>query len=83
MIKIIFTMLGNKSFISYIRFAYRSIDLDSIFYVSRKLKLSEEIINKIIFVFLPIYAILAGTSPSVIRSVCMVFIYLVCIKEYK
>lgn len=52
-----------------------------VYFVSRKLKLSEEIINKIIFVFLPIYAILAGTSPSVIRAVCMVLIYLVCIKK--
>ncbi|MBU0278049.1 ComEC/Rec2 family competence protein [Gemella sp. zg-1178] len=52
-----------------------------IYFIFRRLGLSEQAINKIIFIFLPIYIILAGASPSVIRAVCMLLIYMLCIKK--
>ncbi|MDP4171630.1 MAG: DNA internalization-related competence protein ComEC/Rec2, partial [Bacillota bacterium] len=51
-----------------------SLLMGMIFYVGIRIGITKEKMSKFLLAFLPIYAILTGGTPSVIRSVMMIFI---------
>lgn len=57
--------------------------LGTIFFIGIRLGVPREGMTNLMFIILPVYAILTGSSPSVVRSVLMIFLVIASIKWRK